>query len=118
MEFGWKHQLVDISVDAWVTVVSLDDSFEIQNMLSSCLEEYLNPLGYEAGKGWKIGTIPKKPQILMRLGILKSRAIVRKSVMIASYTDAEGYHEVDLEDLKVTPFMVCRSGKHEVHIIY
>ncbi len=109
---------VDISVDAWVTVVSLDDSFEIQNMLSTCLEEYLNPLGYEDGKGWKIGTIPKKPQILMRLGILKSRAIVRKSVMIATYTDSEGYHEVDLEDLKVTPFMVCRSGKHEVHIIY
>ena len=109
---------VDISVDAWVTVVSLDDSFEIQNMLSTCLEEYLNPLGYEEGKGWKIGTIPKKPQILMRLGILKSRAIVRKSVMIASYTDADGYHEVDLEELKITPFMVCRSGKHEVHIIY
>ena len=109
---------VDISVGAWVTVVSLDDSFEIQNMLNSCLEEYLNPLGYGDGHGWKIGTIPKKPQILMRLGILKSRAIVRKSVMIATYTDHEGYHEVDLEDLKVTPFMVCRSGKHEVHIIY
>ena len=109
---------VDISVGAWVTVVSLDDSFEIQNMLNHCLDEYLNPLGYGTGTGWKIGTIPKKPQILMRLGILKSRAIVRKSVMIASYMDHEGYHEVDLEDLKVTPFMVCRSGKHEVHIIY
>lgn len=108
---------VDISVDAWVTVVELDDSFEIQNMLNDCLDEYLNPLGYENGIGWKIGTIPKKPQILMRLGILKSRAIVRKSVMIATYTDHEGYHEVDLEDLKVTPFMVCRSGHHEVHII-
>lgn len=109
---------VDISVGAWVTVVSLDDSFEIQNMLNDCLDDYLDPLGYGDGKGWKIGTIPKKPQILMRLGILKSRAIVRKSVMIASYTDADGYHEVDLEDLKVTPFMVPRSGKHEVHIIY
>ena len=109
---------VSVSVDAWVTVVQLDDSFEIQNMLNECLDEYLNPLGYGNGVGWKIGTIPKKPQILMRLGILKSRAIVRKSVMIASYTDHDGYHEVDLEDLKVTPFMVCRSGKHEVHIIY
>ncbi|MCR4798661.1 MAG: hypothetical protein K5853_09515 [Lachnospiraceae bacterium] len=109
---------VDISVSAWVTVVQLDDSFEIQTMLSDCLDEYLNPLGYENGIGWKIGTIPKKPQILMRLGILKSRAIVRKSVMIATYSDHEGYHEVDLEDLKVTPFMVCRSGKHEVHVIY
>ena len=29
---------VDISVDAWVTVVELDDSFEIQNMLNDCLD--------------------------------------------------------------------------------
>ena len=110
---------VDISVDAWVTLVSLDDSFEIQSMLTECLDDYLNPLGYGDGsRGWKIGTLPKKPQILMRLGILKSRAIVRKSVMIATYTDHEGYHEVNLDDLKITPFMVCRSGKHEVHIVY
>lgn len=109
---------VDISVSVWVNVVSMDDSFEIQGLLQSCLKEYLNPIGYGTKGGWKIGTIPKKPQILMRLGVLKSRAIVKKSVMIAHYTDASGEHEVDLNDLKVTPFMVCKSGQHEVHIIY
>lgn len=109
---------VDISVSVWINVVSMDDSFEIQGLLQECLQEYLNPIGYGSGQGWKIGTIPKRPQILMRLGVLKSRAIVKKSVMIARYTDASGEHEVDLNDLKVTPFMVCRSGNHEVHIIY
>lgn len=109
---------VSISVSVWLNVVALDDSFEIQNLLEECLDEYLSPLGYNEGSGWRIGTLPKKPQILMRLGILKSRAIVRKSVMIASYTDNEGRHEVDLETLKVTPFMVCRSGEHKVHILY
>lgn len=109
---------VDISVGVWVNVVSIDDSFEIQNILRECLEEYLSPLGYGTGKGWKIGTIPKKPQILMRLNVLKSRAIVKKSVMIAHYTDGTGEHEVDLADIKVTPFMVPRNGTHEVHIIY
>lgn len=109
---------VDISVSVWINVVSMDDSFEIQGLLQECLCEYLDPIGYGSGRGWKIGTIPKRPQILMRLGILKSRAIVKKSVMIAHYTDASGEHEVDLNDLKVTPFMVCRSGNHEVHIIY
>jgi hypothetical protein len=109
---------VDISVSVWINVVSMDDSFEIQGLLQECLQEYLNPIGYGNGGGWKIGTIPKRPQILMRLGVLKSRAIVKKSVMIARYTDASGEHEVDLNDLKATPFMVCRSGNHEVHIIY
>ncbi len=109
---------VRISVIVWVTVVELDDSFEIQNMLEDCLNEYLSPLGYGSGGGWRIGTLPKKPQILMRLGILKSRAIIRKSVMVASYRDSEGDHEVDLDELEVTPFMVTRSGEHKVHILY
>lgn len=109
---------VDISVSVWVNVVSIDESFEIQGLLQKCLEDYLNPLGYGSGTGWKIGTIPKKPQILMRLSVLKSRAIVKKSVMIAHYMDADGEHEVDLGDLKVTPFMICKSGEHKVHIIY
>lgn len=109
---------VDISVNVWVNIVTIDESFEIQGLLEKCLEDYLNPLGYNTGSGWKIGTIPKKPQILMRLSVLKSRAIVKKSVMIAHYTDADGEHEMDLGDLVVTPFMVCKSGKHKVNIIY
>lgn len=109
---------VDISVSVWVNVVSIDESFEIQGILEKCLEDYLNPIGYDSGTGWKIGTIPKKPQILMRLSVLKSRAIVKKAVMIAHYTDVNGEHEVDLADLVVTPFMVCKSGKHKVNIIY
>ena len=101
---------VDVSVSVW-------DSFEIQSLLEECLREYLDPLTEGKGGGWRIGTMPQKPQILMRLGVLKSRAVVKRSVMIASYTDAEGYHEYDLGDFKVTPFMVPRSGKHFVHII-
>ncbi|MBR6257316.1 MAG: hypothetical protein IKR23_08055 [Lachnospiraceae bacterium] len=109
---------VDISVNVWVDVVSLDDSFEIQGLLYESLEEYLNPLGYGKGGGWKIGSMPRKPQILMRLDVLKSRAVVKKSVMIARYTDSTGSHEADLSELKVTPFMIPRSGEHKVHIIY
>ncbi|MBR1861752.1 MAG: hypothetical protein IJ796_07830 [Lachnospiraceae bacterium] len=109
---------VDISVSVWVEVVEVDDSFEIQSLLRQCLEDYLNPTGYGTGRGWKIGSMPKKPQILMRLDVLKSRAIVKKSVMTAHYSDHSGEHEVDLTLLKTTPFMVPRNGKHEVHIIY
>jgi hypothetical protein len=109
---------VDISVSIWAEVVSMDDSFEIQGLLRNTLEEYLNPIGYDSGTGWKIGTVPKKPQILMRLDVLKSRAIVRRSVMTAHYIDSNGEHETDLTLLKPTPFMIPRSGHHEVHIVY
>ncbi len=107
---------VEISVNVWANIVQIDDSFEIQNLLQESLTEYLDPSGYDRGRGWKIGTMPKKSQLMMRLNILKSRAVVKKAVMIASYTDHTGFHEVDLNDLKVTPFMIPRSGHHEIHI--
>lgn len=116
-----KMQIIEpiyvfISVNVWADIVEMDDSFEIQSLLQESLMEYLDPSGYNRGRGWRIGTIPKKSQLMMRLNILKSRAVVKKAVMIASYTDHLGYHEVDLDDLKVTPFMVCRSGEHQIHI--
>jgi hypothetical protein len=107
---------VYISVSVWINVVQMDDSFEIQSILQDTLTEYLNPLGYGSGSGWKIGSIPKRSQLMMKLKVLKSRAVVKKAVMIACYRDHTGEHEVDLDDLKITPFMVCRSGTHLVHI--
>ena len=53
----------------------------------------------------------------MKLNVLKSKAIVKKMVVTASYSDENGYHEMDLEDVRTTPFMVCRSGAHHVHIM-
>ena len=60
--------------------------------------------------------MPRRSQILMRLNSLKSRAMIRHIVVTASYQDATGHHEMNLEDLKVSPFMVVRNGEHRVHI--
>ena len=38
--------------------------------------------------------------------------------MIASYVDGTGAHETDIADLKITPFMVVKSGEHKVIISY
>lgn len=108
---------VEVSVELWVESVELDDSFEIQNVLQECLTQYLDPLQSEDSDGWKIGTLPKKTQVLMKLNILKSRAIVKKLVMIAKYSDETGVHEKDLEDVKISPYMVCKSGVHHVHVL-
>ena len=109
---------VEISVSVWVNIVNLDESFEIQGLMAECLDEFLNPLGYYDGHGWKLGTLPKKSQLLMRLNVLKSKAIVKKAVMIAKYRDVSGVHEMDLEDVEISPFMVCTGGEYKVHILY
>ena len=63
-----------------------------------------------------MGTLPKESQILMRLGFLKSKAIIQRITMIGKYRDATGDHEMDVRNIDISPFMVTRSGEHKVFI--
>ena len=107
---------VDVCVDVWAQSMLMEDSFEIQSELQECLAHYLDPVESENGTGWKIGVMPKKNQLLMKLNVLKRKAIVRKLLLIARYTDERGTHETELADVQENPFMVCRSGVHHVHL--
>ena len=107
---------VDISVCVWAMVMDMNDSFEVQNEVKSAISEYLNPVAGETHDGWDIGIIPKESQILMRLGVLRSKTVIQRITMIAHYVDAEGEHELDTKDIQISPFMVCRSGNHRVII--
>ena len=74
--------------------------------------------GGEDGEGWEIGTMPKKTQLLLQLNGLKNQALIRKTSITVRYTDNDGEHETDYDDLKLRPFMVSKSGTHQVNIIY
>lgn len=107
---------VELSVGVWASVMRMEESFEIQNLAKEALENYLNPITTENSRGWAIGSMPRKAQIMMKLNSLKSRALIRQIVVTARYEDDDGVHEVDLEDLKVSPFMVVCNGVHQIHI--
>ena len=107
---------VDISIGVWALVMDMDDAFEVQNDIKSVLSEYLDPVSNSLGDGWSMGTLPKESQILMRLGFLKSKAIVQRITMIGKYRDATGDHEMDVRNIDISPFMVTRSGEHKVFI--
>ncbi|MBO6137695.1 MAG: hypothetical protein J6O71_03695 [Lachnospiraceae bacterium] len=109
---------VDISVGVWAEIASIEDSFEVSNMIHDILEEFLNPVSHDGDSGWDIGTLPKRTQIMMKLGTLKSHAFIRKTTMVAHYVDKDGEHETDIADIPVSPFMSVRSGRHQVHIEY
>lgn len=108
---------VELNVDVWVQLINIEDSFEIQNSVVRTLNNYLNPISGKDKKGWEIGTIPRKSQIMMKLNSIKSKGIINHIMINAKYTDKFGTHEVDLEDLKVTPFMVVKSGSHKIHLV-
>ena len=108
---------VTVTVRVWAEVRSMDDSFETQSLIIRTLNEYLDPVSNEENEGWDIGVIPKKSQIMMRLGSLRSHAVIKNMSIIAAYVDKDGEHEMDIADLNVNPFMVVRSGEHKVTIL-
>ena len=107
---------VTISVNVWADVDDMDVSFETQNLICQTLNDYLNPVSRQDNEGWDIGVVPKRSQIQMKLGTLKSRAVIRNISVIAHYVDKDGEHETDIGDLEVSPFMVVKPGEHNVHI--
>ena len=109
---------VTVSVNVWADVDDMDAAFETQSLIKETLIEYLNPVSVAGDRGWDIGVIPKRSQIQMKLGSLKSRAVIRNISVIAHYVDKDGEHETDIADLKVSPFMVVKSGEHKVHISF
>ncbi len=106
-----------VCVDLWVEVLQMDDGFEIQNLLKESLDQYLDPVSGQHGLGWEIGMMPRRSQLLMRLHVLKKKAVIRKLVVTVVYTDQTGTHEVDLEDLTADPYRICCSGDHHVNIL-
>ena len=91
-------------------IENLDEYF-----VEKILEEFINPIAGKKSKGWNIGTLPRKSQIMMRLNTLKRKGIVKYIMVTAKYQDKQGMHEVDLDDLKVSPFMIAKSGTYKVH---
>ncbi len=107
---------VDISVNVWAMVMDMDEGFEVVSEVNNVLTEYLNPVSDDSHDGWPIGSLPKESQILMRLNVLRSRAVIQRITMIGKYVDSDGEHELDVKDITMSPFMVPRSGEHRVII--
>ena len=107
---------VEISVCVWAMVMDMDEAFDVQNEVKNVLSDYLDPVSDSKGEGWTIGTLPKQSQILMRLGVLRSKAIIQRITMVGHYIDATGEHELDTKDIEITPFMIAKSGVHKVII--
>lgn len=107
---------VEVSVDVWAQIMDWDESFEIQERLREKLDDFLNPITDETHIGWKIGELPRKSQIAMQLGTLKSKAIIKRTVLTGKYEDANGVHERELSELADMPYVVCKNGVHRIHL--
>ena len=63
---------------------------------------------------WQIGKMPTQSQIRLMLSYLEEEAYIEYITVSVTYTDATGTHEVELDELKVSPFMICCNGTHKI----
>ena len=108
---------VSVNVDVWMNRMSDETDYEVGLKLTDALEAFLSPVSDAVHPGWDIGKLPGRSQIMMKLNALKTGAFIRRLVITGTYTDADGMHECDLENLPVNRFYVVKSGTHKAHTI-
>ena len=109
--------LVRISVDVWLKNELQRDDIEIKELFTQSLDEFLDPISSKNNPGWKIGSIPRKKQIITKVSRMDLKFKIYKIVITAKYTDTYGVHECDIDALENNPYFVCTSGEHTIHFI-
>ena len=107
---------VEISVCVWAETNNMDQSFEIQDSLKTCIRNFLDPNAGGNGSGWQIGALPDAAQIYRMLHSSKYGAAVTCYAATARYIDKNGVHERALDEMKPGPFMIGVNGNHTVHM--
>ena len=107
---------IELSVDVWVETAQQDQAFQIQNLLTARIREFIDPLG-DSG-GWEIGKLPDENRFAMLLRTTKMDAVVRRFCVSVRRVEHDGVHECSLNDLPRSPFMIGVNGEHRVHVMF
>lgn len=104
---------MNISVEAWVKVISNQDAFEIQQSLIEILNNLIDPL---SNSNWDIGNMISESQIELRLNMEKGKAQLKRMMISVAYQDENGSHETSIEEIKNNPYVIPVNGTHKIHI--
>lgn len=107
---------VEISVDVWAKVDNTSRAFDIQSLIETSIEAFLDPFSGPDRNGWDIGTLPTEAQLNMLLQSLRFDGHISRTVVVARYVDPQGVHEAGLDQLPHNPFALGVSGTHRVYI--
>ena len=107
---------VKISIHVWLGVKMVTNSMEVHDLWKSRIEDYLEPVKDTMHHGWKIGTLPKESQIKMMLNSLETDSVLQNFLIQAVYQDDTGVHETSLDNVCISPYMVCCNGTHRIII--
>lgn len=105
-----------ISVEVWVEIEYVKDAFNVRRLLLKKLNEFFHPILSENAEGHPIGMLPSDQQIITMLYSTVFDGRIKQYVVTSSYTDSNGVHDIDMNQLGDNPFVVCVNGKHKIHM--
>lgn len=108
---------VAVSVEVWVKPEREEESFELQAALERELAVFLNPVSDGRRAGWEIGTLPGRSQILMKLNAAAGGSLIKNVMITGACAEKNRRWERELDKIAVSPFYICTSGKHRIHIV-
>ncbi|MCR5482479.1 MAG: hypothetical protein K6F52_06755 [Clostridia bacterium] len=108
---------VKLEADIWINTDDYEHIFDIQNNFLRELNEFIDPITGCYGNGWEIGRLPAPHQLRLIMKRAENNVVVRYYTITASYQDRDGWHEVDYNEMKPTPFMIAVNGQHKVQIL-
>ncbi len=108
---------VSVSVTLWVHVYERENSYFVIKEIDKALKEFLEPVSGTGYHGWDIGEMPDKNQIIVRLKFIEDKAFIKELSLNCAYTDERGYHEEDIENIKIMPYMVVCGGVHKYRMV-
>lgn len=108
---------VKISIEIWLDVRELSRSIEIRQSWLNRITTFLEPVGEQDEIRWRIGRLPRTSQIMLMLNALESTARIVHMNMLAQYSCEQGICEKALDEIVVSPYMVCCNGTHKINIV-
>ncbi|MEG2144720.1 MAG: hypothetical protein RRY40_05260, partial [Oscillospiraceae bacterium] len=104
-----------VFVTGWLVIDSGSADMELLGAVEQQLRNFLNPIsGGFSGKGWEIGNIPNRVQILSVIRSVCPGSRVENLCVTGRIYGEHGVSEYDLQMKNVLPQAICVSGKHHI----
>ena len=100
-----------VSLSLWLKIKDESRGIDIRQQFENSISDFLDPVKSDR---WQIGKMPTQSQIRLMLSYLEEEAYIEYITVSVTYTDGMGTHEVELDELQESPFMICCNGTHKI----
>ncbi|WP_294374600.1 baseplate J/gp47 family protein [uncultured Clostridium sp.] len=109
---------IEMTVKVEAEVSDLDSVFSVKHEIEETINRFIDPIrGKFDGKGWEIGELPVRTQILNSLKNIKNIKKITNIILSASINNKGNREDIDLETFSRKIYAMPLNGKHIVNVV-